>query len=98
MDGNNTQCLESMIGTYGYIDIAYRPFADKNIQYNSFNLCCICAVKKGALNLEEAIRQYTHPPLGAKHNIYYGYKEAKRLGLIYTYPDPKIYNNSVDYK
>ena len=96
MDGNSTQCLESMIGTYGYIK-TFGKFTD-NIKYNSFNLCCICATRKGSLDVEYAIRQYAHEPLGAKHNIYYGYKEAKRLGLIYTYPDPKIYNNSVDYK
>lgn len=97
MDGNNTQCLKAREGTYGYIKSFKYAYSD-NIKFNSFNLCCVCAVKKGALNVEEAIRQYGHAPLGAKHNIYYGYKEAKRLGLTYTYPDPEIYNNSVDYK
>lgn len=97
MDGNNAQCLESIAGTYGYIDEFVHRFSD-NIKYNSFNLCCLCATRKGSLDVEYAIRQYAHEPLGAEHNIYYGYKEAKRLGLNYTYPDPEIYNNAEDYK
>lgn len=97
MDGNSIECLEAREGTYGYIDEFVHRFPD-SIKYNSFNLCCYCANKKGALNVEETIRQYEHPALGAKHNIYYGYKEAKRLGLTYTYPDPEIYNNAEDYK
>lgn len=98
MDGNSIECLQAREGTYGYIKIYQHIFSD-NIKFNSFNLCIFCAYYNGgALNVEDKIRKNKHPALGAKHNIYYGYKEAKRLGLTYTYPDPERYNNSVNYK
>lgn len=97
MDGNSIECLQAREGTYGYIKGFRRAYSD-NIKFNSFNLCLYCVQNTGALNVEDKIRKNKHPALGAKHNIYYGYKEAKRLGLTYTYPDPEIYNNTEDYK